>query len=66
MVANIQWIRGQNAFIELTHTQHILLVANVERSEIALECLVGNQAEKRLLFTENCLKANGRMTIITM
>lgn len=58
MVANIQWIRGQNAFIELTHTQHILLVADVERSEIALECLVGNQAEKRLLFTENCLKAN--------
>lgn len=58
MVANIQWIRGQNAFIELTHTQHILLVANVERSEIALECLVGNQAEKRLLFTENCLKVN--------
>lgn len=58
MVANIQWIRGQNTFIELTHTQHILLVADVERSEIALECLVGNQAEKRVLFTENCLQVD--------
>lgn len=55
MVANIQWICGQNAFIELTHTQHILLVADIERFEIALECLVGNQAEKRVLLTEDCL-----------